>query len=112
MITTRICRASLTLASLVLVTLILGASAVDAAPPRRDAQRLQNETEREARDRLRRVEYQRQVEKAQREGKEREQREAQERARREAQNRAREQAAAENAKLLTAPKTTAPGPKR
>ena len=88
--------------ALVLLTLFLIPSA-HAAPPRRDAQRLQNETNRDARDRLRRVEHQRQVDKAQREVKEREQRESQDKARREAQDRARQQAADDDAKSPTKP---------
>ena len=99
------------MAALVLLTLFRIPPA-HAAPARRDAQRLQNEINRDARDRLRRVEYQRQEEKAQREVKDREQRELQDRARRAAQDRARQQAADEYAKSLAkpaAPKSITPG---
>jgi hypothetical protein len=100
------------MATLAVVAVSCSQLAAAAPPPRRDAQRLQNEVEREARDRLRRVEYQRQVEKSQREVKEREQRAAQERLQREAQDRARQQAAAGNAKLPAVPQAVTPVPKR
>src|SRR4051812_6348399 len=76
-----------------LVAMLLLAPAAAGAPPSRDAQRLKNDLDREARDRLRRVEQQRKEEQWKREWQERQQRDAQERARREAQDKARQQAA-------------------
>src|SRR5262249_1953344 len=100
-------------AALALLVLFPLPPTASAAPRRDAAQRLQNDINREAKERLRRVEYQRQQEKAQRETKDREQRKAQERARREAQDHARQQAAIESAKSPAKPaiiKGPTPGP--
>lgn len=92
-----------------LVAMLIAGSAAIGAPPSQDARRLKNDIDREARERLQRLEQQRKEEQWKRDWQERQQRDAQERARREAQWNAQQQAAS-TAKTPAFNAATAPSP--